>query len=105
MKCPNCDKEMLGGKYCSECRAELLPDGSGNVAPNEGWTESLVERTANRTVEVLTAKQKREREQQLQEERQAQENGNTGTAKRIEEQTEVTEVTNRFTGKTRKRSK
>lgn len=49
--CPSCGTKMLGGKYCPECRAELVDEDT--VGPSEKWMSEMVERTAKRTAEIL----------------------------------------------------
>lgn len=53
-KCPSCGYEMLGGKYCPQCRAELVD--TETVKPSDAWLNELVEKTAKRTAELLSTK-------------------------------------------------
>jgi hypothetical protein len=52
MICPSCGFKMIGGKYCPECRAELVAEETMKPV-QAGFSEELVEKTAQRTLQLL----------------------------------------------------
>lgn len=53
VKCPSCEKEMVGGKYCSECGAVLVAGQPETAIPHEAFTDELTEKVAGRTAEIV----------------------------------------------------
>ena len=54
MRCPSCGFEMIGGKYCPQCRAELVDVNTVRPAPE--WEDQMVERISSRVAEKLQPK-------------------------------------------------
>ena len=79
IKCPSCGKEMIAGKYCAECGAELVP-GTETMRPNEKFVDELAEKVAGRAGDIVIDRLKKEKELEGQKQQQQIEQPQSGQA-------------------------
>jgi methionyl-tRNA synthetase len=51
MICPSCGLEMIGGRYCPECRAELK--AKDTLVPSEDFEDRIATKAAEKTIEYF----------------------------------------------------